>query len=132
MAEHKRGKAVEDNVATIVGGIIVAALSGVTFIAYKHPRAYTRLMVSLYCVIILLFAGGFGWMMGCSAASRAAYSAASSLTKLNLVEARDIKEAGEAAGVPNWYPITLLAVSVYLSFLWTFPMWLLDKEPPRE
>ena len=36
----------DNNVATIIGAIAVAALSGLTFFAYKHPRGYKLFLTS--------------------------------------------------------------------------------------
>jgi len=41
---------VDNTVATIIGTIAVAAFSGLTFLAYKHPKAYRKLSIFLYAI----------------------------------------------------------------------------------
>lgn len=44
---------------TVTGGVLVAALSGITFIAYKHPREFQKLSLVILIssgIIMMLFA----------------------------------------------------------------------------
>ena len=49
---------VDNTVATTIGAIAVAALSGLTILAYKHPQAYKKLSLFLNGITIL------GWTAG--------------------------------------------------------------------
>lgn len=41
-------------VETLVISLILAALSGLTFVAYKHPRGYRRISIPLGVVVLML------------------------------------------------------------------------------
>jgi hypothetical protein len=46
----------DDTIGKAIGGIALAGLSAVTFVAYKHPKAYLKLsnvLSVLACVIYL-------------------------------------------------------------------------------
>jgi protein-S-isoprenylcysteine O-methyltransferase Ste14 len=48
-------------VETVISGIVVAALSGLGFLAYKHPRAYKKLYWPLSIISLALFLGAIVW-----------------------------------------------------------------------
>lgn len=46
-------------IETIISGILLASISGVTFLAYKHPKGYSRLYWFLMPVTTIAFAWVF-------------------------------------------------------------------------
>ena len=116
----------DNTVATIIGTIAVAAFSGLTFLAYKHPKAYWKLSIFLNAIIILGWVGGFS----CSLSNQWASIAAERVTyDLCSGKTYEIRKAIEAYAVPTWFFWTLIAGSLYVLFLLTFPLWLSDEHP---
>jgi hypothetical protein len=118
----------DNTAATFTGGIVVAALGRLTFIAYYHPEAYKKLSLFLNSIIILVFVAGFSWSLSNQWARTAAYGEAS---KSCAGKTYEIGKAVDAYAVPNWLSWSFLGGSLYVFFLSTFPLWLLDKQPPE-
>ena len=55
---------------TLIVSLILAAVSGLTFLAYKHPRAYERVSKFLVIVAFTIYMGIFLWDMGIHAYQR--------------------------------------------------------------
>ena len=49
---------------TFLGGLALAAVSGVTFLAYRHPRAYSRFRRILLFALTTVIAFVFGELLG--------------------------------------------------------------------
>jgi hypothetical protein len=109
----------------LLGGIALAAVGAVTYVAYRHPVAYVRLSVALYIVVTIAIAGGAVWNMSNTAASIAAISGRS-------IDSNYIDTQHRLAGVaiPFWYSAAALGVLAYVWFLTTLPVWLLDDGGP--
>lgn len=60
-----------------VGGLIVAAATGLAFIAYKHPKGYGRIYYALSWAFVVGGFSVFGWSLAIGAAARAAETAGS-------------------------------------------------------
>jgi hypothetical protein len=118
----------DNTAATFTGGIVVAALGGLTFIAYNHPEAYKKLSLFLNSIIILVFVAGWSWSLSNQWAGIAAYREAS---KSCGGKAYEIEKAVDAHAVPNWLFWSFMVGSLYVFFLSAFPLWLLDKQPPE-
>ncbi len=110
----------------LVAGVALAAISAVTIVAYKHPKAYIKLWVAL---TISLSAGivGIGvWDISNIAASN---------TLLNIdLPSNKLTEAMttiKSAMPPAWWVWILIAINGYLVVLATLPQWLLDPEKPK-
>lgn len=120
----------DNALATISSGVVVAALGGITVIAYRHPRAYLRLMICLWLILAALAIGGIGYMMGTSYAALEA-SKTSFRQDSNLAKADEMYKAAESHALPGWCAFVLGASFAYLWFLSSFPFWLLDKDPSK-
>jgi hypothetical protein len=115
-------------VATIIGAIAVAALSGLTFLAYKHQKAYQKLSLFLGSIIILGLGAGLSWNISNQWAGTAAEQAAYNLCP---GKAYEIRKAVDAYTVPSWLFLAFVAWTLYGLFLSSFPLWLLDEQPPE-
>jgi hypothetical protein len=51
----------DDNIGKAIGGIAVAAISAVTFVAYRHPKAYVKLQLSLILAMLVVACGVMIW-----------------------------------------------------------------------
>jgi hypothetical protein len=51
----------EDVLAALISGLVFAAVTGVTLVAYRHPEGYLRLALVLVFPLSLAVAGGFVW-----------------------------------------------------------------------
>jgi TRAP-type C4-dicarboxylate transport system permease small subunit len=122
---------VDDTVIKIGGGLVVAALSGVTFVAYKHPRAYAKVFLILIAVCTTIFLGEIVWGMSNVAARTAAFEAMKLSGSDELANADKIYAAVAAHSTPDWVLGVTIAIWAYLVFLSSFPYWLLDQETPQ-
>jgi|GEM_PF-877900 cytochrome bd-type quinol oxidase subunit 2 len=51
-------------IETIVGGLFVAAVSGLSFLAYKHPKGYSKIGSVTYLFISVCFLIYVVWVFG--------------------------------------------------------------------
>jgi hypothetical protein len=117
---------VDSAIVTAVGSLALAALSAVTFVAYKHPNAYVVLYGKLSLIVGILFFGAFAWDMSNIAATQAIQN-----SKLPFDKMLDARTVVEGAAISPWWILVFFAVNGWLYFLSTFPKWLLDKEALR-
>jgi hypothetical protein len=92
----------DNAVATIIGAIAVAALSGLTFVAYKHPQAYKKLALFLNGIIILGWTAGLSWSFSNQWARIAVNQAADNLC---LGKVYEIRKAIDAYAIPRAFPL---------------------------
>lgn len=112
----------------LIPGILIAALSAITFLAYKHPRAYSR----LYLVVVV---GGSLILMGLALWDAALVSAHKGL--LRYIPAENLAAAKAARDQmfvqSDWIVFGSAAVFCYLVFLhWVLPWLLGDERPPEK
>ena len=108
-------------------GIILAALSGITFVAYKHPEAYSKLYWWLLALSALANVAGTAYDVGISDAIHA-LSMAKSMDAAQRVLAVD---AIGPRSLPGWIYAVLWGLVLYFLFLSSFPAWL-TKTPTTE
>jgi hypothetical protein len=113
----------DDTVGKIVAGLAVGAFSGLTFVAYKHPRAYSQLGIVL--LILLMFCS-----VGVLIRQLTIYAAESALIGSGLVpqdKIHQMQDVMEALQLPPWISASILGATIYLVFLLSLPRWLLEK-----
>lgn len=93
--------------------LIVAGISGITFIAYKHPNGYSKISPWLFGVVNIIFVGTFIWGVGVMDG----YFAVSDFLE---TDARD--EAWQTVKKLNisqdkYFLLTYLGVNLFLGFL---------------
>jgi hypothetical protein len=116
----------DDTVEKVITGLIVAAISGLTFIAYKHPRAYGRLHLTLSTITLYITLSMVAWNV-------------STFTVAYVV--KESKVAGDkttetinvilSVAAPHWWFLISVGVTLYLWFLYSFRWWLEDEIPKR-
>lgn len=108
----------------LIPALAVAAASGLTFLAYKHPRPFESVFIVLNGVFILFWAVWFGWDLGVYNSTEAVF---------DFVAADKIKDAvaaGRSYRIPLWATLSASGVYVYLSFLRFGLPYLLDEDKP--
>lgn len=92
--------------------LLVPALSGLAYLAYKHPKAYEKLFSKLYLLATVLFAILFSWDSGIW------ISNIKLKEKMNNVDKELIQSILEPLQIPYWWLIGCYsAFIVYLLFL---------------
>lgn len=102
------------------------AISGITFIAYKHPTAYRRLFVWLVLFNCVMTMGIAGYSAGLNTGHAAL---AKFLRPEAFAEAtRAIQQLSPGFA---WVLGVPMAVAVYLAFLWYLPAIIGQAYPPE-
>src|SRR6266446_10839482 len=95
--------------------VALAAISGLTFIAYKHPVGYRKIYVPL---IVSVWAAWIIWMVYSYGQTIGFYEAlrdTQALNKGTVIQTPSLKSD------PMWWFLVSLAVVGYLSFLRALP-----------
>ena len=108
-----------------IGALCVAALGGLTIIAYRHPKEYQKLYLALIIILIMSL-----WTM--VAFNIGVHWSQSVIWDSNIFEYNNATKATDAiskAEIPEWImgvlPVALIA---YIVFLSTFKYLLTDDE----
>src|ERR1700730_3820736 len=96
--------------------IAVPALSGLTFLAYKHPKAYEKLGFGLFMILLPTIVVSFIWGLS----NNFAYTAAIPyIPSDKIAEATKAINGERLLSVPLFVSLCLLAG--YLLFFWYLP-----------
>jgi TRAP-type C4-dicarboxylate transport system permease small subunit len=96
---------------TVIAGLILAAVSGLTFLAYKHPKGYRWLSDILIVVLVVVCALFYAYRIGFSNGYQACFKAASKVEKTY-----DIPISSDDS-VVSYFSLTVIACWVFLTFL---------------
>jgi hypothetical protein len=116
----------DDSVEKAVAGLVVAAIGGLTFVAYRHPIAYAKLGVWLGFINVLLGIGTTGWNIS-------NYTLLTAIMTSGLVgdKTTEVNGIANKLVVSPWWMAAIVCFSFYHMFLLSFPRWLLEDEPPK-
>jgi hypothetical protein len=111
----------------LLSGLLVAALTGLTFIAYKHPYNYRKLDKVLWAILVLIQTAIIVW------------NASILHTEITLLQMPldDMPSIHKAIGIvraqvlPFYYLVLISLAELYLFFIWSFPYWLLEEKKPE-
>ena len=106
---------------TIVAGLILAAVSALGVLAYRHPGAYAKIFVPLLMIATGVTLIGLGWALG----SGAAFYSVASYIDIGKWEAA--KQAVADYSPPPWAFFLNMAFIAYLLFLAYLPT-LIDRD----
>jgi hypothetical protein len=101
---------------TIASALILAFISAVTFVAYKHPKSYHRLYLYLAVVALALVGAATIW--------NASNSRALLAVPMDTPGYDAIRERIDALAAPLWTPLVAFALIAYLIFLSFLPNFL--------
>lgn len=106
----------------LLSTLALAAVSSITFIAYKHPAAYRRLYMPIFALITIAVCGLLGWEAGNAAGFEAA---------IKFVPKEQVAAATVAASAfrvsPGMVTLGFLLSGAYLAFLLNLPHILSEK-----
>jgi hypothetical protein len=91
---------------SLIVGLLLALISGLTFLAYKHPRAFDQLREAIELVVSLIFTGLLAW----SVAVQIAFSDVA-----KYIDSQNFPEAH--AQIDRLAPPIFLTILVYLLIL---------------
>jgi hypothetical protein len=104
-------------IETIVGGLVVALVSGLTFVAYKHPRGFRKLYVRINIAVTVFWLGAgtyyFGYVQGFTYANARVYELNRGSGSFPNTATLDM--------LPWWIFVLPLAIYGYLEFLRNLP-----------
>src|SRR5690349_3293182 len=109
----------------ILPGLILAAISALTYVAYKHPDGYGRLHKVGRVIFPTLFVGALIWDISASRAFSALYE-----MFIDRQAARAIIDGRELLSL--YVVLAYMGLMLYLEFLAFLPDILADKEPPKD
>jgi hypothetical protein len=114
---------VDDNIAKIIAGLVVAAIGAQTFVAYKHPRAYVLLGSVLSLIGTVCIIGIASWNLS---NDKLGYAILSS----GLIgdKSSEVKNIMQRLAISDWWTLALASWSFYHVFLLSFPYWLLEPD----
>ena len=105
-----------------LGGLLAAALSGLTFIAYKHPYNYRKLDRVLWAILVLFQTGIIVWNIS-------VYNAEMAIIHLQINDValmHKLIDVVDSQNLPIFYLVAISLSELYLFFIWSFPYWLLE------
>jgi hypothetical protein len=113
---------------TLLISLILAAISAITFLAYKHPNAYARLHMPLFFISTLVCGVLIAWNGGISSAATKirALTPPDGVTYTPVIDAISNLEFGGIS-----ITVTYLGVVIYLSFLLCLPQLLKEDEKKK-
>ena len=111
----------------VLVSIILAALTGLTILAYRHPEAFIKLFWPLIIIMNIALACVFAWDMGMSFGYRLVREY---INQGSLNEASQVVDANKVftGRLLLWY----LGVAVYLTFLSVLHLLIDKKQPDRK
>lgn len=111
------------DVGTLVSGLILAAVTAIAYVAYKHPSGYNRALTYLLAILLFGFVTTTMWDIG-------RMSAHSDLREFIPIEhssaARKKMDSGKPLG--GWYVLIYLGAVVYLYLLSLLPTLLGEQD----
>jgi hypothetical protein len=111
-------------VDTLISGLALAGISAVTYVAYRHPRAYPNICIALTGFMLAILAVLVTWDV---AIGRAYIALRPHLSDENLLATA---EAMERLHVPIWPLASSLGIAAYFLVLLFLPNALGHQEPP--
>ncbi len=110
----------------VIPALFIAAISSLTFIAYKHPNAYRKLYLPLMicCMIIIIAVSAWTW------GSKFTFDAL-----IKYIEVDKIREAAAVADshqISPWVVSALAGLNLYFLALSYLPRLLEEDKPEKK
>lgn len=113
-------------IETVVGGAILAALSGLAFLAYNEPHLYSQLLWPLFALATAAAIGLVSWDMG----TQNAYQSLAHYIALKDFAAADVVVRGSSRLVEIGIG-TYIVFCLYIGFLRSLALYIMDTERHR-
>jgi hypothetical protein len=123
VSTNKCAHSLEDKMEAFLATVGVAALTGLTYLAYRHPNAFGKLALPLIISIFIVIVGNAVW----DVALDATYNALQGFIPPEKTAAARAVTA--AKHVAFWVTPGLLVLTLYLIFLQSLPRLLKDDAP---
>ena len=115
---------------SLLSGLLLAAVSGLSLVAYKHPNAYARIYLPLLSILGVFLASAIAWNAGIL------FSVAKLLPFVPAEQTAAAKFIAEELSIPALpLVVTPLAISAFLIVLLLLPRLIAEdkkKTPPEE
>jgi hypothetical protein len=95
----------------LIWGAIIAAVSGITFVAYRGPSAYEKVNRAIAVILLVALVGGGFWNFGVRAALQVLSPYVSPNQEANAIG------AAETLQLSTWYLLAVLGISIYCLLL---------------
>ena len=95
----------------LVAGLIVAAIAGITFIAFKDPPVYETVNRLIAVIIMAALIGGAFWNLGVQKTFKVLMPYVAPNQQARAFD------AAEALQLPPWYLLVAVGISCYCVFL---------------
>lgn len=130
-------------VETIISALVVAAISGITFLAYRHPKSYPTIYIALLVTSFFVLTFVFSWNMS-NSNSRSAISAVllqsdenekpiDSVTRLeNLSLESDLRDVLNREKFQDWVWIVIIGFMAYIGLLKSLPLLIGEDDDDQE
>lgn len=115
-ADKRYSKGVIKLEDTVVRVLFAAFLSGITFLAYKHPIGFRRIYGFIFGVSLIFVIGIWSW----NAAISATHTALLEFIPVEKLDASLIK--ARILVIPDWYTALAYGLIVYLIILLFLPV----------
>ncbi len=99
----------------LVIGLIISALSALTFLAYKHPKSFS----ALYIPLCFFFIGGYATVSFYNSALKSAFKALSVFIPEAMLE--KAQESISILAIDDGIGITFILAGAYMLFLLFLP-----------
>ena len=112
--------------AAIVSGLLVALITGITFLAYKHPIAFSRLYWPLFFVLLSASIGIGSW----NGAITTTFATLKDIIPSAQLPAATLK--AQELKLASWYSWVFPIAAIYLVFLlWSPHLLAEDKKKAK-
>lgn len=112
-------------VETILSGLAIAAIAGITVIAYRHPKGFEKLYVALAIVIASIVGAILSWNFS-------NHTAQIAISSISIESYYELRDKIEAKAVPVWVIGAFGVLYLYLMFLYYLPTILNEDDPEKK
>lgn len=111
--------------SAVISSLIVAFVTGITFLAYKHPIAFKRMYFPIFVVLLLIVVGFSAWNFAISIT----LASLKEFIPPEQFQAATLK--AHALDAPSWYSLAFSGMVVYLVFLLWLPNIIEDEKKDK-
>lgn len=125
---RRNGAGHQNSMEHFAGGVALAAITGITYVAYKHPKEFGRLYLYISAIMLICIVIMATWNISISYTIRTIYDSG----KLDSEHKLIIHDITDVEMIPLWAFVLFTPIGLYLMFLTTLPYWLLKNDTPQQ